>query len=240
MYNKIERLYKKESPHNKITKKIFILYLVMVFLLLLFNVLNIQSLMILVVLIVIIAMRRFYEKELGKKIPFRLNKNNTIDKSFNDMINDKENQLFRNYLNKNNIYNEKTLKCIMDHYRNLVKSKPISDNFWSAITIIVSIVLAFVTKDGFDFNNFKRAIPYIFIFVFAVVMIFFSVKQFGYVKSIFKGNARMFERLEIIFSELYVEFIKESEEINKSSQHKIFSKKDKKTCVKCKKKVKND
>ena len=76
----------------------------------------------------------------------------------------------------------------MEHYRNLVKPKVVSDNFWSIIAIIVSILLAFVTKDGFDFNSFEKALPYLISIGFVVLIILFFIRQFSQAKVFFKGG----------------------------------------------------
>ena len=65
MYKKIEELYKKKSPYNKIKIKMFWTYIVISLFLSLFNIFNSYVLMILTVIMTIIRMKYIYmlEKE---------------------------------------------------------------------------------------------------------------------------------------------------------------------------------
>lgn len=209
MYKKIEELYKKQSPYNKIKIKTFWTYIGIVFFLLLFNVIDSSFMMLLTVIITTIIMKKICEKELDTKIYFKFDKKDKKGKPLDEIICEKENEMFQSYLIENKINNSQTLKCIMEHYRNLVKSKVVSDNFWSIITIVISVLLAFVTKDGFDFKSFEKTLPYLISFTFIVLIILFSIKKFGEIRTFLKGEEGMYERLEIIFSELYIESLKE-------------------------------
>ena len=51
-------------------------------------------------------------------------------------------------------------------------------------------------------------------------IIYFSIKKFAEVKKVLKGEDGIYERLEIIFSELYVEYEEEKIEVNKNSKIK--------------------
>lgn len=217
MYKKIELLYKKKSPYNKIKVKIFWTYIGAVAGLLIFNLFNTYIMMFLIVLITVVIMKYICEKELGTKLYLKFGKK---DNQLNKLICEKENELLKKYLKENNIYNQKTLNCLIGHYRNLIMPKVINDNFWSIIAILVSVILAFFSKDGFDFNRFEEAIPYLISVSFIIIIIFISIKQFGELKIFLKGEDGMYERLESIFSELYVECVNELENINKISRRK--------------------
>ena len=209
MYKKIEELYKKQSLYNKIKIKTFWTYIGIVFFLLLFNVIDSCFMMLLTVIMTMIIMKKICEKELDTKLYFKFDKKDKKGKPLDEIICEKENEMFQSYLIENKINNSQTLKCIMEHYRNLVKSKVVSDNFWSIITIVISILLAFVTKDGFDFKSFEKTLPYLISFTFIVLIILFSIKQFSEIRTFLKGEEGMYERLEVIFSELYIESLKE-------------------------------
>lgn len=228
MYKKIEELYKKQSPYNKIKIKMFWAYIGIVFFLLLFNIIDSSFMMLLTVIITTIIMKKICEKELNTKLYFKFDKKDKKGKPLDEIICEKENEMFRSYLIENKIHNSKTLKCIMEHYRNLVKPKIVSDNFWSIIAITISILLAFVTKDGFDFKSFEKALPYLISFTFIILTILFSIKQFSEIRTFLKGEEGMYERLEVVFSELYVESLKEKD-TPKKKIIKIRNKKSKNT-----------
>ena len=138
-------------------------------------------------------------------------------------------EMFKNFLRKDKMDNLQTVKCIMEHYRNLVKPKIVSDNFWSIIAIAISVLLAFVTKDGFDFKSFESALPYLISFIFITLIILFSIKQFSGIKTFLKGEEGMYERLEVIFSESYIDSLKEKDTSKKKRTIKIKNKKSKNT-----------
>ena len=228
MYKKIEELYKKQSPFNKIKIKMFWTYIGIVFFLLLFNVIDSSFMMLLTVIITMIIMKKICEKELDTKLCFKFDKKDKKGKPLDEIICEKEKEIFQSYLIENKISNSQTLKCIMEHYRNLVKPKVVSDNFWSIIAIIVSILLAFVTKDGFDFNSFEKALPYLISIGFVVLIILFFIRQFSQAKVFFKGEDGMYERLEEIFSELYIKYISDIEVSNLNTLKKKINKNVKK------------
>lgn len=224
MYKKIEELYKKQSPYNKIKIKMFWTYIGIVFFLLLFNVIDSSFMMLLTVIITIIIMKKIYEKELNTKLYFKFDKKDKKGKPLDEIICERENEMFRKYLKENKIDNCQTLNCILEHYRNLVKPKVVSDNFWSIIAIAISVLLAFVTKDGFDFKSFESALPYLISFIFITLIILFSIKQFSGIKTFLKGEEGMYERLEVIFSELYIDSLKEKDTSKKKRTIKIKKK----------------
>lgn len=75
------------------------------------------------------------------------------------------------------------------------------------LSIIVPVLLAFYTKDGFDFNELASALPYIIFFVIIIILLYFSYSQLIEMKKFLKGEDCMIERLEEIFSEIYIECI---------------------------------
>ena len=104
MYQKIEQLYKKESPYNRIKIKLFMLYYIVMGVLLVFNFLKAYILMILTIIITAFFMKQICEKELKEKLFFELNKKSTDGKPLNDIIREKENKMFCNYLIENKLY----------------------------------------------------------------------------------------------------------------------------------------
>lgn len=221
LYKEIEELYKRQSPYNKIKIKIFWLFIGIVFFLFLFNIINKYLLMLVVVIVSIILIKKIYEKELNTKLYFKFNKIKSQEKPLNQIIYKKEIEIFQNYLRENKIENFRVIKLIIEHYRNLVKPKIVSDNFWSIMAIVISVLLAFITKDGFDFKSFEKALPYLLSYIFIIIMILFSIKQFSGIKTFLKGEEGMHERLEIIFTDLYISKFKEKNFSNKKKNIKL-------------------
>lgn len=220
MFNKIEDLYKKQSPYNRIIKKIFWTYIIIMPLLWILNIGRAYILMILVLVSVFFIMKKICEKELNAKLYFNFDKKDNKGLSLGEIINNKEKELFQKFLKDEKKYNKKALECILNHYRTYIKPKIVGDNFWAIIAIVISIALAFVTKEGFNINSFEKSLPYLISIVLASAIIYFSIKKFAEVKKVLKGEDGIYERLEIIFSELYVEYEEEKIEVNKNSKIK--------------------
>lgn len=140
--------------------------------------------MILALIAMTLAIKLVSEKVLNIKLYFNLGKKNN-DISLTLFIKNTENKLFKDYSIKNNLYNEKSLLCIIEHYRNLIKTRVVGGNLLAILSIIVPVLLAFYTKDGFDFNGLASALPYIIFFV--IILLYFSYSQLIEMKKIFKG-----------------------------------------------------
>ena len=130
--------------------------------------------MILALIAMTLAIKLVSEKVLNIKLYFNLGKKNN-DISLTLIIKNTENKLFKDYSIKNNLYNEKSLLCIIEHYRNLIKTRVVGGNLLAILSIIVPVLLAFYTKDGFDFNGLASALPYIIFFV--IILLYFSYSQ---------------------------------------------------------------
>lgn len=227
MFNKIEDLYKKQSPYNRITKKIFWTYIIIMPLLWILNIVRAYILMILVLVSVFFIMKKICEKELNAKLHFNFDKKDNKGLSLGEIISNKEKELFQKFLKDEKKYNRKALECILNHYRTYIKPKIVGDNFWAIIAIVISIALAFVTKEGFNINSFEKSLPYLISIVLTSAIIYFSIKKFAEVKKILKGEDGIYERLEIIFSELYIEYEEEKIVVNKKPKKQAKSKKQK-------------
>lgn len=224
MYKNIEGIYKKKSPYNIINKRIFWIYVVFILISLVFNFLNKVVPMILVLIAMLLIMKIVSEKVLNTKLHLNIGKRNENEITLTLIIRNAEKELFKDYSIKNNLYNEKTLLCIIDHYRNMIKTKIVSGNLLTILSIAMPVVLAFYTKDGFDFNGLAIALPYLISFSVVIIMLYFSYSQCIETKRFLKGEDGMIERLEEIFSELYVECIN-SNNTDKKKGTKIKKKK---------------
>ena len=221
MYKKIEELYKKESPYNKIKLKMFVTYLLIVLLLLIFKLLNLEILMYFLVFLTIFIMREICQRELKTKLYISFSKNDVKGQSLDEIIAIKEKQMFTKYLKKNKLFNSCALKCIVDHYRNLVKPQARNDNFWSIVAIIVSVLLAFVSKDGFNFESFEMTFPYLICVTLCIFIVLFFIRRFSELRKLIRGEDGIYERLEALFSELLI--ICELELLEKSNKKIVRS-----------------
>ena len=240
MFNKIEDLYKKKSPYSRIKKKIFFAYIIIIALSWFLNIKKAYTLMLIILIAALLITKRICEQELNEKLHWRFFNNKKHDElTLSEIINIREKLIFKNLLKENNWYSKEKMECILNHYRTYIKTKIVGDNFWAIIAIVVSIVLAFVTKEGFDINNFKKSLPYLCAFIFITIMIYYTIKEFTEIKRLLKGEDGIYERLEVIFSELYIEYEEEKIEVEKKSKSKKSkSKKSKSEKTKSKNKTK--
>lgn len=227
MYKDIEEIYKKKSPYNIIKKWMFWIYVVFILISLIFNFLNKIVPMILVFVAMLLIMRFVSEKVLNTKLHINIGKRNGNEIALPLIIRNAEKELFKDYFIKNNMYNEKTLLCIIDHYRNMIKTKIVGGNLLAILSIAIPAILSFYTKDGFDFNGLAIALPYLISFSIVIIMLYFSYSQFIEAKKFLKGEDGMIERLEEIFSELYIECINTNIVDKKKESKKRVKKKSK-------------
>ena len=220
MYRDIEEIYKKKSPYNIIKKRTFLIYVVFILISLIFKFLNKIVLMILVFIAMLLIMKIVSEKVLNTKLHFNIGKKNENEMTLPLIIKNAEKKLFKDYSIKNNIYNEKSLLCIIEHYRNMIKTKIGGGSLLAILSITIPAILSFYTKDGFDFNGLAIALPYLISFNIVIIMLYFSYSQFIEVKKFLTGEDGMIERLEEIFSEIYVECIN-SNNTDKKKETKI-------------------
>lgn len=207
MYKDIEEIYKKKSPYNIIKKRTFWIYVVFILISLVFNFLNKILPMILVFIAMLLIMKYVSEKVLNTKLHLSIGEKKDNEVTLPLIIRNAEKELFKDYSIKNNLYNEKSLLCIVDHYRNMIKTKIVGGNLLAILSIAIPAILSFYTKDGFDFNGLANSLPYLISFSIMIILLYFSFSQFIEAKKFLKGEDGMIERLEEIFSELYVECI---------------------------------
>lgn len=227
MYKDIEEIYKKKSPYNIIKKWTFWIYVIFIFISLVFNFLNKIVPMILVFIAMLLIMKVVSEKVLNTKLHLSIGKRNENEITLPLIIRNAEKELFKDYSIKNNMYNEKTLLCIIDHYRNMIKTKIVGGNLLAILSIAIPAILSFYTKDGFDFNGLAIALPYLISFSIVIIMLYFTYSQFIEAKKFLKDEDGMIERLEEIFSELYTECINTNIVDKKKKSKKQVKKKSK-------------
>lgn len=227
MYKDIEEIYKKKSPYNIIKKRSFWIYVVFILISLVFNFLNKILPMILVFIAMLVIMKYVSEKVLNTKLHLSIGKKKDNEVALPLIIRNAEKELFKDYSIKNNLYNEKSLLCIIDHYRNMIKTKIVGGNLLAILSIAIPAVLSFYTKEGFDFNGLANALPYLISFSIMIILLYFSYSQFTEAKKFLKGEDGIIERLEEIFSELYVECINTNNTDKKKESKKQIKRKPK-------------
>ncbi|MBE6151579.1 MAG: hypothetical protein E7162_07220 [Firmicutes bacterium] len=213
MYNKIEELYKKKSSYNIIKVRLFIAYFITIGILLILNHFKLYTFMIIVAILMFIVMKIICEKELKTKLYINLDRKDKTGKPLGELINLKERYMFKEFLKKEATYNEKMLLCIIEHYRSLLKRNVVGGNLLAILSLVIPIISSFVDQKGFNMEKFVNAIPYLVIFSLFVIIIYFTYRKIIELKSFFKGEDGMVERLEEIFSEIYFELINEEEKI---------------------------
>jgi len=227
MYKDIEEIYKKKSPYNIIKKRTFWIYVVFILISLVFNFLNKILPMILVFIAMLLIMKYVSEKVLNTKLHLSIGEKKDNEVTLPLIIRNAEKELFKDYSIKNNLYNEKSLLCIVDHYRNMIKTKIVGGNLLAILSIAIPAILSFYTKDGFDFNGLANSLPYLISFSIMIILLYFSFSQFIEAKKFLKGEDGMIERLEEIFSELYVECINTNNADKKKEAKKQIKRKPK-------------
>lgn len=218
MYKDIETIYKKKSPYNKIKIRMFLIYFISIPFLLCFNYYRKYIMMIMTMIIIIFIIKKESEKILSEKLCFNFFKQNRNTIYLDQIVEKKEKALFIDYLKNKSIYNKETIKCILNHYRCYLRPKIIGENFISILSIIISISLAFISKDGFDISSFSASIPYLISIIFLFFVVYYPISKVAELKKFFSGEDGMHERLENIFSELYIDF-------NKKNNKKLLAKK---------------
>lgn len=221
MYKKIEELYKKHSPYNLVIKDMFIIYLIGVVISLVFNFYNNYILMIITMLIMLSLIIKKCEKTLKTKLRISLSTKNKNEKKLKDIINDKEKELFKKYVQKENLYNEKSILCILEHYRTLFKNKITSSEILTILSIILPIPLSFIKGGEFDINGLVTVTPYLICFAIVIFTCYFAFRNFIEMKKMFKGEDGMVERLEEIFSELYIECVNDAKQSELITKKKV-------------------
>lgn len=225
MYKDIEELYKKKSSYNIIKKSTFLTYTLFVFISLIFNFFNLNILTILVFLTMIFILKSKIERILGVKLCFSLYKNREDLLPLAKIISESEKKLFKEYFISKKLYNEKSLLFIIEHYRNMAKNIITGGNLLAILSIAIPSVLAFYTQDGFDFNGMINSLPYIISFIILIIILYIFYSQFIEIKKFLKGEDGMNERLEEIFSELYIECINLNNLSNKKHSNKQIERK---------------
>lgn len=188
MYNEIEELYKKKSAYNRITRKFFVVYAVSFFSVWIFGLLKHTYISIALVLILIYSMKVISEHELKKKFYISIQSDKTKYNTLQAEINKQEISIIKNHLILSKIYNEKNITNIINHYRNLIVPKSKSNNFWNIITLIITVIIPFINKDGINIEMMSSIFPYFISLIIVCGIIYWSYKQIFTLTKSLKGD----------------------------------------------------
>ena len=149
-------------------------------------------------------MKRISENELKKKF-YIFKKLSSKGNTLQDEINNQEIGIMKKYLIVNNLYNEKNVINIINHYRNLIIPKNRGNNFWTIASLIITLIIPFINKDGFNIELLNSVLPYFLSLIIVFGIIYLSYKEIFTLTKSLKGELRIYERLEEIFSEILIE-----------------------------------
>lgn len=206
MYEDIEYKFKKKSTYNKTIRILFLLCIcayAIPFLLKVF--LKVSFLIILFISIVLVFSSIILKFRIFDKVNI-LNKKEREE--YKEKNYNKEVSTLRKILKENNLYNEKIIKDLIEHYRNLISPKISKFNIIETLSIIITIVFGIYDIMYSDGNIQKLALT--LALVILVVAICFLYYQFKSAIIMLKGEENIYERLEDLLSSLYIEIINDS------------------------------
>ncbi len=234
MYEDIEKFYKSKSNNNKIKRKSICNYSITFLIILIINFcrpndlsssLIMYGVTLLLIALSLLVMMEQYEKILNLKLHLNFKKENNKELSLEEIIRIKDKTLFINYLKENKIYNTEAIRCILEHYRMFLTSKPNNDvlgHLLTIITLVVSITLPFITKEyTFDIKGFLMAFIISLIAVVIIVSVYIPFNIIIDIKKNLTGEKNIYSNLENIFSEIYIEYNKKSIKKSKNQNKKI-------------------
>ena len=124
MYNRVESEFKKESIYNKMSKFLFKRYMIVVILVFIVKIIFKMSFFIeMFFTIILFFLETIIELKISKDINI-LKKDERIN--YSKKAYEEELILLKNILKENDLYNEKMIKDLIEHYRNLIPSKKLS------------------------------------------------------------------------------------------------------------------
>lgn len=220
MYKEIEDLYKKNSPYNRIRRFTLIIYIPVTITMFILYFFKLVLVMPLCTLITIAVLKTGCEKILKTKLFIKFRKKTKNEIMLYEIIYREEKKIFKRHMKKNGLYNEKSLLCIINHYRNRIKPKIPGENLLTIFSIFLPIIMSFYKNGSFSAEEFINAMIYIIIFSIFIGALYYMYNQFIEMKKFIKGEDGIYERLEEIFSELYIECI------NSRKQSKLTSKRN--------------
>ena len=200
MYEGIEYKFKKESAYNKRIRSLFLLYLGACIASALLKIFFKFSFLIMLLLILLAGKLRIFDKI---NILNGEEREKYKEKNYNEEL-----SILRGILKENNLYNEKIIKDLIEHYRNLISPKISKFNIIEILSIIVTIVFG-IYDTMYSEGNIQKLVS-IIITIILIIAICFSYYQFKSAIIMLKGEENIYERLEDLLSSLYIEIINDN------------------------------
>lgn len=216
MYNRVESEFKKESIYNKMSKFLFKRYMIVVILVFIVKIIFKMSFFIeMFFTIILFFLETIIELKISKDINF-LKKDERIN--YSKKAYEEELILLKNILKENDLYNEKMIKDLIEHYRNLIPSKKNEINVPELISIIFTIVLGIYSIIKED----EKTITIIIAVFIVMLFIIYVYNQIRNIIVMLKGEEDINERLEGLLGEIY------SEVVNTTTNNNVKIKKKRK------------
>lgn len=210
MYNKIEKMYKKESAYNNLFRICFgtasCLYLLFCIsgLLEIDNIISFLIYLVISILTIYIFMlyRLGYNLKQYKQF-LKFNKNINLYKKY---LKNTEKILIKKILSNIEITKKEDIKIIIDHYRGLSAEQKQHNNYISIIAFIVAVFSEF--KDIFKDQGIEE-INILSLFVtllFSTSLLYFCFKCIIYIIDVLSGNKDLYKNLEELITEEYLDY----------------------------------
>lgn len=216
MYNRVESEFKKESIYNKMSKFLFKRYMIVVILVFIVKIIFKMSFFIeMFFTIILFFLETIIELKISKDISI-LKKDERIN--YSKKAYEEELILLKNILKENDLYNEKMIKDLIEHYRNLIPSKKNEINVPELISIVFTIVLGIYSIIKED----EKTITIIIAVFIVMLFIIYVYNQIRNIIVMLKGEEDINERLEGLLGEIY------SEVVNTTTNNNVKIKKKRK------------
>lgn len=199
MFSEIEKIYKKESPYNKIVKTSIIVSVLSLMALWIFGLFKRPYFTLIFVFGQLYVIIKISEKEFNKKFTFKSIIKHDGQSELLQEIEEKEIKIMKNYLNENGINNNICITNIIDHYRILESSKENHISLLELISLIVTILIPFINSNGFDIELLKKVLPYFITLIIMIAILYIFFEEIIILKKSLKGELYIYERLEEIF-----------------------------------------
>lgn len=206
MYKSVEYKFKKNSIYNKRIIRLFIIYVVVfVCPFIVMTDLKLPLLAIMFSPLIYSALSIIIELTVFDKI--NIFKKGSITNYIKTMDNEELSTL-REILKENNLYNEKIVKDLIEHYRSLISPKISKFNIIEILSITIPAI--FSVYEVIDLDGNIQKLASIIIIVLSIIILYFFYNELKNTIIMLKGEENIYERLEDLLSSLYIEIINDN------------------------------